>query len=167
MAGPPRLDEQRFIERVARLAAAARPRGAVRPVLGIGDDAAVLAAPPGLEILLTTDFLVEGTHFRTAWTPGFLLGRKAIAVNLSDIAAMGGVPHACVLSVGFPRRTPPAYAEAVARGVADGARRSGVALVGGDTCASPVLFVSLTLLGVVEPGGRCGAARPARGTGCT
>ncbi|MGH9798410.1 MAG: thiamine-phosphate kinase, partial [Candidatus Polarisedimenticolia bacterium] len=165
MAGPPRLDEQRFIERVARLAAAARPRSAVRPVLGIGDDAAALAVPPGLEILLTTDFLVEGTHFRTAWTPGFLLGRKAVAVNLSDIAAMGGVPHACVLSVGFPRRTPPAYADAVARGAADGARRTGVALVGGDTCASPALFVSVTLLGVVEPGGavRRGTARPGDG----
>jgi thiamine-monophosphate kinase len=123
-----------------------------RPVLGIGDDAALLALPPRFQVLLTTDFLTDGVHFRARDMPGYLLGRKALAVNLSDIAAMGGAPHSCVVSVGFPRATPPAYARDVARGLADRARRHGVAIVGGDTCAARALFVSVALLGIVEPG---------------
>ncbi len=142
------LDERGFIDLVGRLARPVRPR----PVLGIGDDAAVLSLPPRSQTLLTTDLLTDGVHFRTAYTPGLLLGRKALSVNLSDVAAMGGVPHSFVLSVGFPRGIDPAYARAVARGVAGQARRFGVALVGGDTCAARALFVSIALTGVVEPG---------------
>src|SRR5207245_3062773 len=101
MASLDRLGERGFIDLVAGLSRALRPR----PVLGIGDDAAVLALPPRAEVLLTTDLLTEGIHFRAAYTPGFLLGRKALAVNLSDIAAMGGVPHSFVAAIGFPRHT--------------------------------------------------------------
>ncbi|HEV8702597.1 MAG TPA: thiamine-phosphate kinase [Candidatus Polarisedimenticolia bacterium] len=149
-----RLTEQGFIDLVASLAGAARPaRGArFRPVLGIGDDAAILPAGGRLQTLFTTDCLAEGVHFRRAWSPGFLLGRKALAVNLSDIAAMGGVPRACVISAGFPARTRPAYAREVARGLADRARRHGVALVGGDTARARSLFLNVALLGAVEPG---------------
>jgi len=147
MAGPAALGEQAFIDLVARFARPVRPR----PVLGIGDDAAVLELPSGVQLLLTTDLLTEGIHFKIGYTPGFLLGRKALAVNLSDVAAMGGVPHSCVVAVGLPRATPPVYARAVARGLADMARRSSVAIVGGDTCASKVAFVSVALLGFVEP----------------
>ncbi len=142
-----RLDEQRFIDLMASMAPL-RPR----PVLGIGDDAALLALPPRFQVLVTTDLLTEGVHFRRRDMPGYLLGRKALAVNLSDIAAMGGAPHSCVVSVGFPRTTSPAYARDVARGLADRARRHGVAIVGGDTCAARALFVNVALLGVVEPG---------------
>ena len=153
MARIARLTEQGFIDWVARFA---RPRDpgpqALRAILGIGDDAAVLASASRLHTLLTTDFLTDGIHFRAAWTPGFLLGRKALAVNLSDIAAMGGVPRSFVLSAGFPRRTEPAYARQVARGVASQARRFGVSLVGGDTCASRALFLNVALLGLIEPG---------------
>jgi thiamine-monophosphate kinase len=85
-------------------------------------------------------------------TPGLLLGRKAMAVNLSDIAAMGGVPHSAVVTVGLPRGTPSAYARALARGLATQARRHGVAIVGGDTCASRRLLVNVALLGAVERG---------------
>ena len=149
-----RLTEQGFIDRVASLSRPARgSRGAGwRPVLGIGDDAAVLPSAGRLQTLLTTDFLTDGVHFRTAWTPGFLLGRKALSVNLSDIAAMGGVPRACVFSAGFPRRTSPVYAGEVARGFAGQARRHGVSIVGGDTCAARSLFLNVALLGAVEPG---------------
>jgi len=149
-----RLTEQGFIDLVASLSRAVlRPRGAGwRPVLGIGDDAAILPSAGRLHTLLTTDFLTDGVHFRTAWTPGFLLGKKALSVNLSDIAAMGGVPRACVFSAGFPRRTPPAYAREVARGLADQARRHGLSIVGGDTCAARALFLNVALLGAVEPG---------------
>src|SRR5215470_14711300 len=87
-----RLTEQGFVDAVARLARRSRGRRdqPLRTVLGIGDDAAVLAPPRRLRTLLTSDFLTEGVHFRAAWTPRVLLGRKALAVNLSDIAAMGG-----------------------------------------------------------------------------
>jgi thiamine-monophosphate kinase len=164
MAGFARLDEQGFIDLVASLVGPARRSGtprltpsrtlprAPRPIVGIGDDAAVLAAPPGVRALLTTDLLTDGIHFHLSYTPGFLLGRKALAVSLSDIAAMGGVPHSFVVGVGLPRTTPPAYARDLARGLADQARRFGVALVGGDTSASRSLFVSIALLGVIEPG---------------
>jgi thiamine-monophosphate kinase len=148
-----RLTEQGFIDRVARLA---RPRGPARQalgaVLGIGDDAAVLSPSGRLHTLVTTDLLTEGIHFRAAWAPGLLLGRKALAASLSDIAAMGGVPRSFVLSVGFPPRTDPSYALQVARGIASQARRFGVALVGGDTCAARSLFLNVALLGLVEPG---------------
>lgn len=149
-----RLTEQGFIDLIASLSKPPRgSRGAGwRPVLGIGDDAAVLPSGGRLHTLLTTDFLADGVHFRAAYTPGFLLGRKALSVNLSDIAAMGGVPRACVLSAGFPRRTSPAYAGDVARGLAGQARRHGVRLVGGDTCAARSLFLNVALLGAVEPG---------------
>ena len=148
MATLARIGEQGFIDLVARLARPARPR----PVLGIGDDAAVLALPPRAQMLLTTDLLTEGTHFRSAYTPGLLLGRKALAVNLSDIAAMGGAPHSCVVAIGFPRATPLERARAVARGLGAQARRHRVAIVGGDTCAARSLFVNVCLLGLVEPG---------------
>jgi thiamine-monophosphate kinase len=142
------LDEQGFIHLVGRLARPVRPR----PVLGIGDDAAVLTLPARSQTLLTTDFLTDGVHFRTAYTPGLLLGRKVLSVNLSDVAAMGGVPHSFVLSAGFPRGLDPAYARAVARGVTGQARRFGVALVGGDTCAARSLVVGVALTGAVEAG---------------
>ncbi|HEU4403120.1 MAG TPA: thiamine-phosphate kinase, partial [Candidatus Polarisedimenticolia bacterium] len=158
MARLARLGEQGFIDLIARLARPVRPR----PTVGIGDDAAVLDLPRKAQVLLTTDLLTEGVHFRTAYTPGVLLGRKALAVNLSDIAAMGGVPHSCVVSVGFPRATTVAYARALASGIAAQARRHGVALVGGDTCAARALFVNVALLGLVEPGRavRRAGARP-------
>jgi thiamine-monophosphate kinase len=154
MARLDRLTEQGFIDLVRSLAGTARPSQGprFRPVLGIGDDAAILPAAGRLQTLLATDFLAEGIHFRTAWSPGFLLGRKALAVNLSDIAAMGGVPRACVLSAGFPARLRPDYAREVARGLADRARRHGVALVGGDTGRARSLFLNVALLGAVEPG---------------
>src|SRR5204863_9095993 len=85
---PQPLTEDRFIRLMLRLS---RGRGPA-PVVGIGDAAAVLATSAKSRTLVTTDFLTEGVHFRSKWTPPRLLGRKAMAVNLSDIAAMGGVP---------------------------------------------------------------------------
>ncbi|HYS78204.1 MAG TPA: thiamine-phosphate kinase [Candidatus Dormibacteraeota bacterium] len=165
MAQLARLTEQGFIDLVAALAAPASRRGrrfAPRPLVGIGDDAAVLPSSGRLLLLLTTDLLTDGIHFRARYAPGFLLGRKALAVSLSDIAAMGGMPRAFVFSVGFPRDTRPDYARAVARGLADQARRHGVPLAGGDTCAARALFLNVALLGVVEPGRevRRSGARP-------
>jgi thiamine-monophosphate kinase len=145
---PFRLTEQSFIDSMTRMSRGAGPR----PVTGIGDDAAVLLLPNRAEVLLTTDLMTDGVHFLARRTPGRLLGRKSMAVNLSDIAAMGGVPHSAVVTVGLPRRTAPAYATALARGLAEQARRHGVALVGGDTCAAGSLMVNVALLGLVERG---------------
>src|SRR5262245_45500119 len=142
------LTEDRFIRLMLRLS---RGRGP-RPVVGIGDDAAVLASGPKIRTLVTTDFLAEGVHFLRAKTPPRLLGRKAMAVNLSDIAAMGGVPLSAVVSVGLPRATTFAWARGLAAGLAEMARRHRVTIVGGDTCAAERLFVSVTLLGAVEIG---------------
>ena len=165
MAQLARLTEQGFIDLVASLSAQARRSGrrsGPRPVLGIGDDAAVLPSTGRLHSLLTADLLTDGVHFRKEYAPGFLLGRKALAVSLSDVAAMGGLPRAFVFSVGFPRDTRPEYARAVARGLADQARRHGVPLAGGDTCAARALFLNVALLGAVEPGRevRRSGARP-------
>jgi thiamine-monophosphate kinase len=158
---PFRLGEQAFIDLMVRLTRGSGPR----PLVGIGDDAAVLALPGKAQLLVTTDLLTEGVHFRARWTPATLLGRKAMAVNLSDIAAMGGVPHSAVVSIGWPRGTPSAYASGVARGLAAMARRHGVAIVGGDTCAAERMFLNVTLLGLIEPGRavRRDGARPGDG----
>jgi thiamine-monophosphate kinase len=145
---PVRLSEDTFIAWMARLSRGAGPR----PVVGIGDDAAVLAPPRRMQTLLTTDFLTEGVHFLFDRTPPHLLGRKAMAVNLSDIAAMGGAPHSALVSVGLPRGTAASWARGLARGLAEQARRHHVAIVGGDTCAAERIFVSVTLTGAVEPG---------------
>jgi thiamine-monophosphate kinase len=146
---PRSLSEDRFIRLMVRLS---RGRGP-RPVVGIGDDAAVLATSSKTRTLVTTDFLTEGVHFLRARTPPRLLGRKAMAVNLSDIAAMGGVPLSAVVSVGLPRATSWAWARGLASGMAETARRHRVTIVGGDTCAAERVFVSVTLLGAVEAGG--------------
>ena len=161
MARPAAFGEQSFIDFISRRARGSRPR----PVVGIGDDAAILALPSGGQTILTTDLLTDGVHFRWERTPGTLLGRKALSVNLSDVAAMGAVPHSCVAAIGLPGRLPPRYARAVAAGLVDMAKRSGVALVGGDTCAARALFINVTLVGVVEPGRAVtrGGARPGDG----
>lgn len=143
-----RLEEQAIIDLMARSVSRSGPR----PLVGIGDDAAVLALPRGFATLVTTDLLTDGVHFLAGRTPGLLLGRKALAVNLSDIAAMGGAPHSCVVSIGLPRDTRARYARDIVRGLAGMARRHGVAVVGGDTCAARRLFINVALLGVVEPG---------------
>ena len=145
---PVRLSEDNFIELMARLSR----RGGPRPILGIGDDAAVLDPPRKSHTLVTTDLLTEGVHFLRDRTPPLLLGRKAMAVNLSDIAAMGGVPLQALVAVGFPRGTSAAWARDLARGLAAQARLYRVAIVGGDTCAAERLFVNVTLLGAVEAG---------------
>jgi thiamine-monophosphate kinase len=118
--------------------------------VGIGDDCAVLA-PPNQATLITTDMLLDGSHFRLAEIGPRRVGRKALAVNLSDIAAMGGRPTTAVVSLGLPREGANAIAEEVFHGLKSLADEFGVALVGGDTNTWDGPFViSITLLG--EPG---------------
>jgi thiamine-monophosphate kinase len=130
-------------------------------LLGIGDDAALVRCSQG-DLLLTTDTLVEDVHFRRPSTTLRTLGAKALAVNLSDIAAMGGEPCFALVALALAASSAVADVDALYEGLADMAGRYGVALVGGDTCASPgPLVVTVALLGRVEgPPVRRAGARP-------
>ncbi len=114
----------------------------------IGDDAAVLEAG----LLLATDALVEDVHFDLAWCDATDVGWKALAVNLSDIAAMGGTPRAAVTALVVPPGRP-GLADGIIDGVAAAANAFGCPLVGGDTTGGPVVMVSITVLGACGPVG--------------
>jgi thiamine-monophosphate kinase len=121
-------------------------------VAGIGDDAAVYRPAPGMYQLLTTDMLVENIHFLLASTTPWQLGYKAIAVNLSDIAAMGGRPRHAVVSLGLPPRLPVEFVVALYDGMKEICREFAVNIVGGDTVASPYgLVINAAVTGEVEP----------------
>ena len=108
----------------------------------IGDDCAVLADGR----LIATDLLVEGVHFRSAWADPVDIGFKALAVNLSDIAAMGGTPEAAVVAVALPTGRP-GLADELLAGLMECAERFGCPLVGGDTSTGPDLFLAVTVTG--------------------
>ncbi|HEX7614119.1 MAG TPA: thiamine-phosphate kinase [Thermoanaerobaculia bacterium] len=128
---------------VQRLAAAfATRRRDVKT--GIGDDAAILAAPARLAV--TTDVLLEDHDFRRDSDPR-RLGRKALSVNLSDLAAMGATPLWAVLALGLPKKTRPEWLDALTEGVREAAAEYGVAVVGGDLSASEKVFISVTVMG--------------------
>jgi thiamine-monophosphate kinase len=121
-------------------------------LVGIGDDAAVLRAPRGKDLLFTTDMLIEGRHFRWKDATPYEAGRKALAVNLSDIAAMGGVPTYALAAVGLPKTRTGVLAKEIYRGMLDLAGKFRVSLVGGDTNRSEKCLLSVALLGEVERG---------------
>jgi thiamine-monophosphate kinase len=138
-----RLGEFGLIERVRRTTA--RGHGVN---LGIGDDAAWVQTRFG-SCLLTTDLLIEGIHFDFKWTSLYALGYKTLAVNMSDIAAMGGTPAYLLLSLGIPAAFESEDVEEFYRGIRSLALKSGVVLVGGDTSVAKSLFVSACLVGQV------------------
>ena len=117
--------------------------------LGIGDDAALLTPPPGHELAVAIDTLVEGVHFPRGTAPADI-GWKALAVNLSDLAAMGATPAWAVASLTLPQADA-AFVEALADGFAQLARQFHVALVGGDTTRGP-LSMSVAVHGFVPVG---------------
>ncbi|HZT83241.1 MAG TPA: thiamine-phosphate kinase [Gemmataceae bacterium] len=134
-----------------------------RVLIGPGDDAAALRFPPGAPVLVTTDMLLEGSCFRLAEAGPRRVGRKAMAVNLSDIAAMAGRPVAAVVSVGLPREGGRALAEELYRGLREAADAFDTAVVGGDTNSwDGPLVVGVTLLGEATERGpvRRSGARP-------
>lgn len=136
-----RLGEFGLIERIRR--ATPKARGVL---LGIGDDAAWVANP-SRSSLITSDLLIEGIHFRRKWSKFFDLGYKTLAVNLSDIAAMGGVPAYLILSLGIPPDFDSRDIEEFYRGIRSLAIKHGVALVGGDTNAADSLIISACVVG--------------------
>ncbi|MBI3316231.1 MAG: thiamine-phosphate kinase [Candidatus Omnitrophica bacterium] len=120
--------------------------------VGIGDDAAVLSFTRRKDLLFTTDMLVEGRHFRRDRATPFEIGWKAMAVNVSDIAAMGGLPTAAVVSAGFPKDLSVGFIREIYRGLKAVSRKFGVDLVGGDTNRAETITLSVAMLGEVRRG---------------
>jgi len=141
-----RISESELIERYFIGRGAARA-GDVR--IGIGDDAAVVAVPRGCELVLTTDVQVEGVHFLKS-APPRALGHRALAVNLSDIAAMGGEPSWMLLSLVLPDARE-RWLREFSRALGALATRAGVALVGGNLSRGP-LSITIALVGLVPAG---------------
>lgn len=132
-------------EWIRRLRARLRSFPAIVRV-GPGDDTAVLRIG-ATTILITTDALVAGVHYRPAWLGPRALGARAYGVNASDVAAMGGRPLAAVMALEVPRGTPAAVLDGVVAGFVTAARRHGAVLVGGNVARGPALAVTVTLLG--------------------
>ncbi|OZI17352.1 thiamine-phosphate kinase [Bordetella genomosp. 7] len=132
---------------IARFFARPAPAG----MLGVGDDCAMFPAPAGMHIATSTDMLIQGRHFFPDVDP-HALGHKALAVNLSDLAAMGAMPIGCVLGLALPQADE-SWLAAFAQGFHELAGAHGCPLIGGDTTRSAhELAISVTVFGAVEPG---------------
>ena len=114
---------------------------------GIGDDAAVMTLPKKSVCLVTTDILIEDTHFRLDYTDPLRLGKKALSINLSDIAAMGGTPQYFLMSMGLPLHLPFHWIEELFHGVQQVAEQYNLSLIGGDTALARKLTINITLIG--------------------
>jgi thiamine-monophosphate kinase len=142
---------------IRRVTARAAPGGST--VLGPGDDAAVLRAADG-RVVVSTDLLVEGRHFRRDWSTAYDVGRRAAAANLADIAAMGAVPTGLVVGLACPPDLPLEWADGLTDGLREECDLVGAGVVGGDVSRSEVLVVAVTALGDLqgrEPVTRAGA----------
>ncbi len=155
---PKTLSEFGLIGKIRKLQGSGkRPQGVLT---GIGDDAAVLT-PPKSKLVVTTDMLVEGVHFRRDWMTLSEIGYKAMAVNLSDMAAMGADPLWAFVSVAIPRTANEPEALELFRGLRRRAEEDRVVLAGGDTNAGPVWVVNVAVIGegtspVLRSGARAG-----------
>ncbi len=117
---------------------------------GIGDDCAVISIGGPDHLLVTTDLLVERVHFLLDWAPSEVIGAKALTVNLSDIAACGGVPREAFISLAIPETTELEWLDGLYRGMTDVARAFDVNLLGGDTTGSMIDFtINITVTGLV------------------
>lgn len=120
---------------------------------GIGDDCAVLRIPAGHEALITTDFSLEGVHFRREWHSPQFIGHRCLTRGLSDIAAMGGAPVAFFLSLALPSRTPQRWVDGFLEGLLKVAGKFRVTLAGGDTTQShDRILADIVVLGAVPSG---------------
>jgi len=120
---------------IARLRSQVKPGRGV--ITGIGDDCAVLRVPSDHDALVTTDFSLEGVHFRREWHPAESIGHRCLTRGLSDIAAMGGEPIAAFVSLALPHDLPHSWVNGFSKGLLKLADNTGVTLAGGDTAQSP------------------------------
>jgi thiamine-monophosphate kinase len=130
-----------------------------RTLVGIGDDAAVLATPDG-RVVATTDFLLEGRHFRRDWSSAADVGHKAAARSLADCAAMGAEPSALLVALAAPPDLPVSWARELTEGLAAECARAGASVIGGDTAQAGLVLLAVTGLGDLrgrEPVLRSGA----------
>lgn len=142
------LGENHIVARFRALAS-----GSLNPnvIVGPGDDAAVLSADGDRLLLLACDMMVEGVHFRLDWARPRQIGWKALAQNISDIAAMGGAPFAAVASIAAPGDLPEEAAAGIAEGLVAAAARYGASFVGGDLVGSPgPVVVDVAITGWVD-----------------
>ncbi len=122
-------------------------------ITGIGDDCSILRIPANHEMLVTTDFSLEGVHFRRDWHPPESVGHRCLARGLSDIAAMGGEPVAAFLSLALPPKLPQRRADGFLQGLLNLANQFRVKLAGGDTSASPNgILADIIVVGSVPKG---------------
>ena len=143
MVGMPR-PERELIKAVRKLALRSHVPNVVK---GIGDDTAVLRLKQGHELLVTTDLCVEGFHFRREWHPADVVGHRCLTRGLSDIAAMGGVPLACFLSLGLPADIDQKWVTSFVKGLTNLARQHGIELAGGDTSGAPAVTADIIVTG--------------------
>ncbi len=142
------IGEFGFIKKISR-GCLIRPDNVVK---AIGDDAAAFRTEAGQLILMTTDLLVERIHFLRDTISGFDLGYKSLAVNLSDIAAMGGTAREAFVSIAIPDNCPLDYLDAIYDGIKDLAARFDVNVLGGDTTRSKIdLIINIAVQGIVAP----------------
>jgi thiamine-monophosphate kinase len=133
-----------------------------RALVGIGDDAAVLAAPDG-RVVATTDFLLEGRHFRRDWSSAGDVGRKAAARSLADVAAMGAEPTGLLVALAAPPDLPVSWARELAAGLAAECARAGASVIGGDTARASCVLLAVSGLG--DLAGRTPVLRSGAATG--
>ena len=147
------MNEFELIERIFLQMQAAQPlSGGLEK--GIGDDAAVMTLPVGSRLVSCIDTLVQGRHFSADWEQidklAFAIGYKAVAVNVSDIAAMGATPHSILLAIALPKRLATSeWLSEFAKGLFHACQLFGVTLIGGDTTRSDSLVLSVSAQGVL------------------
>lgn len=144
------IGEQGLLKRVQAFCPSAFP-SELGEALIVGDDAAVLPTEPGKSLVVTSDVLVDGVHFSDITTPPESAGWRAAAANLSDLAAMGASPLGITVGLGLPGDVLVSWVERLYEGMTDCLQRYNTAVVGGDTCRSPVITVSITAFGQVDP----------------
>ncbi len=142
------LPERKLIQRIRRQAGPS----AHSVVRGIGDDCAVLRPSPQHDLLVTTDLCLEDVHFRRAWHPAQCVGHRCLTRGLSDIAAMGGEPVACFVSIGLPPNLPQKWADGFFSGLLALARQFGVSLAGGDVSSSEKILADIVVTGQLPSG---------------
>jgi thiamine-monophosphate kinase len=128
--------------------------------VGVGDDAAVLRPTPGRRLVVTTDVLVEGRHFGSAFSEPEDWGWKAVAVNLSDLAAMGAAARWLLVALTVPDQASLTVLQRLYAGIGDACEAFAVALVGGDTSGGPALSLAVTALGEADRAVTRAGARP-------
>ncbi|MDQ7842319.1 MAG: thiamine-phosphate kinase [Armatimonadota bacterium] len=142
------LGEAGVLEAIRRIATTTDPD----VIVGVGDDGAVVRCPAGRHLVATCDIQIDGVHFRRATAAAFDIGWKAMAINLSDVAAMGGIPRFALVSLALPTDLALAWVEELYHGLTGIGGRHGVSVIGGNLSrtAGP-LTVDVTVLGEVEP----------------